>query len=48
MRYALLILAGLAILIHGTTAQAAPKTWSQQEMTIYFSNDVHGEVEPCG
>lgn len=29
-------------------AGVARRTQAQQAFTIFYSNDVHGEIEPCG
>ncbi len=40
----LLILAWIMTLLNGSSLQAAPKA----RFSIVYSNDVMGEVEPCG
>ncbi len=41
----LLILMAMSIIIPATGALAAG---NGRDLTIYYSNDVHGKTEPCG
>jgi len=49
MKPILPLLAGLAALLSGFFSPLqAMAQWTSQPLTIYFANDLHGEIEPCG
>lgn len=44
----LFYLSGLIVLLLAALAAPLRAQRPPQELAIYFSNDVHGETEPCG
>ena len=48
MKFILLLAGFLATLPQVTMATTTVKSLENRDIAIFFSNDVHGETEPCG
>lgn len=48
MKYLFLLTGILAALPHLAMATVADRNLKNRDIAIYFSNDIHGETEPCG
>ena len=48
MKYFFLLTGFLAALPHMAQATVADSNLQNRNIAIFFSNDIHGETEPCG